>query len=40
VVVVALLIEFHNSIVPLTIMMIPVPPKAIPEGIPVISAIT
>jgi hypothetical protein len=35
VVVVALLIEFHNSIVPVTIIINPVPPKAIPEGIPI-----
>jgi hypothetical protein len=32
----ALLIEFHNSIVAVTIMMIPVPPRAKPEGMPVI----
>jgi hypothetical protein len=35
----ALLIEFHNSSVAVTIIIIPVPPKAIPLGIPVISEI-
>jgi hypothetical protein len=27
--------EFHNSMVAVTMMMIPVPPKARPEGMPV-----
>jgi hypothetical protein len=36
----ALLIEFHNSIVPLTIMINPGPPRAIPEGMLVICEIT
>jgi hypothetical protein len=40
VVVTADLIEFHNSNVPVTIMIIPVPPKANPDGIPVKIEIT
>jgi hypothetical protein len=32
----ALIIEFHNSSVPVTIIINPVPPRAKPEGMPVI----